>query len=328
MQNTRMLRRALSAAILALGTVVLIQSLAWRGVTFPGFFVMPNRVVPSAGLSDWEGVATGRPLYQQVLVAVDETPADESADAYSAAGAPGPDGTVRYTFSDAGHLETRALPVRTFTPRDHLLVFGAYFLTGLAYLLLAVMASERWSRGAAFRAFAVFGWIAATFAFTAIDLYGRGTFFRLHALAETGLIAGAAQLALVWPRDLLARWPRVRPAIWLGALALAAAYEMFLYDPRAYVVFHNTTQALAAIPVIAFAVGLTFFLGRAAAEASRRGMGTCLAGALVGIVIPAVVFGVSGLSGGMVSVTVSAWLGFVFPLSSLPALRYAGVGAA
>lgn len=328
MQNTRMLRRTLSAAILVLGTTVMIQSLAWRGVTFPGFFVMPNRVVPSAGLSDWEGTAPGIPPYQQVLVAVDEAPVATAADAYAAAGNPGPDGSVRYTFGEGGRLETRALPVRTFTSRDHVLVFGAYFLTGLAYLLLAVIASERWSRSPACRAFAVFGWIAATFAFTAIDLYGRGTFFRLHVLAETGLVAGATQLALVWPRDLTSRWPRLRPAIWVGALGLAAGYELYLYDPRAYVVFHNATQALAAVPVLAFAIGLAFFLGRAAAEASRRGMGTCLAGALVGIVFPAVVFGLSGLSGGMLSVTVSAWLGFVFPLSSLPALRHSAVGAA
>lgn len=328
MQNTRMLRRALSIGILCLGSFALAQSLAWRGITFPGFFVMPNRVVPSAGLPDWAGIEAGRPLYQQVLVAVDEQPADEADDAYRAAGNPGTDGAVRYTFSDAGREETRTVPVRTFTQRDHLLVFGAYFVTGLAYLLLAALASERWERGAAFRGFAVFGWIAAVFAFTAIDLYGRGTFFRLHALAETGLIAGATQLALTCPRDLLARWPRLRPMIWGGMLALAVVYEFFLYDPRAYVVFHNTTQALAAVPVLAFAAGLAFFLGRAAAEVSRRGMRSCLAGALVGIVIPALVFGLSGLSGGMVSVTASAWLGFVFPVLSLPAVRSATVSPA
>jgi hypothetical protein len=328
MQSSRMFRRALSIGILCLGSFALAQSLAWRGITFPGFFVMPNRVVPSAGLPDWAGVATGRPLYQQVLVAVDEQPAGGAEDAYRAAGNAGPDGAVRYTFSDAGHEETRTVPVRTFTPRDHLLVFGAYFFTGLAYLLLAALASERWERGAAFRGFAVFGWIAAVFAFTAIDLYGRGTFFRLHALAETALIAGAAQLALSCPRDLLARWPWLRTVVWGGTLALAAAYELFLYDPRAYVVFHNATQALAAVPVLAFAAGLAFFLGRAAAEASRRGMRWCFAGALVGIVIPALVFGFSGLSGGMVSVTASAWLGFVFPMLSLPAVRNTAVAAA
>ncbi|MCW5890107.1 MAG: hypothetical protein KIT14_06095 [bacterium] len=328
MPHARMLRRALSIGILALGTLALVQSLAWRGAAFPGFFVMPNRVIPSAGLSDWPGVATGRPLYQQVLVAVDDRPAAAAADAYRAAGDAGPGGAVRYTFTDAGREETRTVPARTFTPRDHLLVFGAYFVTGLAYLLLAAIAGERWELGAAFRGFAVFGWIAAVFAFTAIDLYGRGTFFRLHVLAETGLVAGATQLALVCPRDLLARRPRLRSVIWGGTLGLALAYELFLYDPRAYVVFHNATQALAAIPVLAFATGLAFFLGRAAAEARRRGMRACLAGAMVGIVAPAFVFGLSGLSGGLVSVTAAAWLGFVFPVLSLPAVRSRSVAAA
>jgi hypothetical protein len=183
------------------------------------------------------------------------------------------------------------------------------------------MASERWTRSPAFQGFAVFGWIAAVFAFTAIDLYGGGRFFRLHALAEAGLIAGAAHLALVCPRNLLAERPRLRSALYGAALLLAGAYEVFLYDPRAYVVFHNTTQALVAVPVLFFAAALALFLDRAAAEPSPRGLRSCLAGALLGFVVPAIVFGLSGMSGGVVSVTVAAWLGFLFPLLSLPVLR-------
>ncbi len=321
MRTTPMLRRALSAAILCLGLVCFGQSFDWIGRTFPGFFVMPNRVVPSAGLSDWAGVSNGRPLYQQVLVAVNDQPATAGQAAYDAATARGAGQPVTYTFSDAGRLETRTVDMRTFTGRDHGLVFGAYFLSGLAYLLLAAMASEHWTRSNAFQGFTIFGWIGAVFAFTAIDLYDDGIFFRLHALAEAGLIAGAAHLALVCPRNLLAYRPRLRTVLYGAAFALAVAYEVFLYDPRAYVVFHNTTQALVAVPVLFFVAALALFLDRAAAELSPRGLRSCLAGALLGFVVPAFVFGLSGMSGGVVSVTVTAWLGFLFPLLSLPVLR-------
>src|SRR5207253_8105330 len=59
-----LLARGTSAILLAIGALALVHSLGWRGARFPGFFVMPNRVVPSAALPGWSGVAEGRPLYQ------------------------------------------------------------------------------------------------------------------------------------------------------------------------------------------------------------------------------------------------------------------------
>jgi len=45
-----------------------------------------------------------------------------------------------------------------------------------------------------------------------------------------------------------------------------------------------------------------------------------LAGTLVGLVIPAIVLGVSGATGGRIPVNASAWVGFLFPLACLSAL--------
>ena len=59
-----LLARGTSAILLVIGALALVHSLGWRGARFPGFFVMPNRVVPSAALPGWSGVAEGRPLYQ------------------------------------------------------------------------------------------------------------------------------------------------------------------------------------------------------------------------------------------------------------------------
>src|SRR5207249_1785831 len=47
----RLLARGTSAVLLAIGALALVHSLDWRGARFPGFFVMPNRVVPSAALA-------------------------------------------------------------------------------------------------------------------------------------------------------------------------------------------------------------------------------------------------------------------------------------
>ena len=58
-RGATLLPLAVSLAILAIGLVAGVRSLAWRGAPFPGFFVLPNRVVPSAGLPGWSGVAEG-----------------------------------------------------------------------------------------------------------------------------------------------------------------------------------------------------------------------------------------------------------------------------
>ena len=52
MHNRRngLLARGTSAILLVIGALALVHSLGWRGARFPGFFVMPNRVVPSAAL--------------------------------------------------------------------------------------------------------------------------------------------------------------------------------------------------------------------------------------------------------------------------------------
>ena len=54
--SPRLLRGGVVGAALAAGVlllVVIVNTAQWVGTTFPGFFVMSNRVVPSIALPDW-----------------------------------------------------------------------------------------------------------------------------------------------------------------------------------------------------------------------------------------------------------------------------------
>jgi len=84
---------------------------------------------------------------------------------------------------------------------EHLAIFGLYFLSGAAYLMLAVLAGMRWRLGEPYPALTMFGWAGALFCFTATDIYGSGGLFRLHALAETMLFPTTLHLALVCPTN-------------------------------------------------------------------------------------------------------------------------------
>src|SRR3989442_8959092 len=148
----------MSAALLALALIATLHSFAWRGTTFPGFFVMPNRVVPSAALPDWAGVREGRPLYQDVVLAVDGAPVQTGAEAYERAARHRAGEPVEYLLAHGGTLETRTLPLRRFGDEEYVAIFGAYLVTGLAYLLLAVLAGRRWGKAAHYRGLAALGW--------------------------------------------------------------------------------------------------------------------------------------------------------------------------
>ena len=130
--------RLISASVLVLGIMTAFGSLSWRGARFPGFLVMPNRVVPSAGLPSWSGVSDGQPPYQEVLLAVDDTPVTSAADAYRRAAAHRVGEPARYTFARDGVLETHTYPLRQLTDAEYFAIFGAYFIAGLAHSVFAV----------------------------------------------------------------------------------------------------------------------------------------------------------------------------------------------
>src|SRR5207247_9298866 len=103
--------------------------------------------------------------------------------------------------------------------------------------------------------------------------------------------------------------------------AFAAVYEFFAYEPGAYSAMHNLSQALAGIPVLVLAARLALAIDRPPCALGGAGLRRMLAGTLVGLVVPAIVLGVSGATGGRIPVNAPAWVGFLFPLACLSALR-------
>ena len=310
---------AVSLTILAIGCVAGLRSLSWRGAPFPGFFLLPNRVVPSAGLPGWSGVAEGRPPFQEVLLAIDGTPVASGAEGYRRAAAHhGSD--VEYLFARRDGTEKRSYPLRVFTTAEHLAVFGAYLVAGASYLVLAFFAGARWRRDPLYPGLAAFAWASASFAFTGVDVYGPGTLFRLHVLSEAFMPAAAVHLALVCPRDRLAGHRGILPFVYGLALAFGAVYEYFLYQPGAYVLIHNLAQGLAGAPVLVFTALAALAVDEPPVALGPRGIRILLGAMLAGIIVPALAFGLSGLTGGGLPVNVSAWVGFLFPLGTVLAL--------
>lgn len=318
--RTRVLTVAISTAIMAVGIVALVASLGWRGASFPGFFVLPNRVVPSIGLPGWSGVGEGGAPYQMTLLAVDGGALDSAGDAYRRAALHHVGDSVDYQFAKNGRVESRVFPLHRLTSVEHLAIFGLYFLSGAAYLMLAVLAGTRWRMGEPYPALTMFGWAGALFCFTAMDIYASGGLFRLHALAETMLFPTTLHLALVCPTNLLARRPSLRALIYAVAAVIVAVYEGFLYQPAGYSIIHNFVQACGALPALPLAVRLALALDGDPGPIGRSGVRALLAGTVIGNIVPALVFGLSGATGGMLPVNTIAAFPMFFPLLSFVGL--------
>jgi hypothetical protein len=224
---------------------------------------------------------------------------------------------VTYELASPAGVETRTFPLRRLSADEHVAIFGMYLLTGAAYLALAALAGARWREGEPYRGLAMFAWAGAAFAFTGMDLYGPGSLFRLHVLAEACVAATATHLALVCPRDRLATRPGLLPLVY--GLALAGLYEIFLHQPGAYTAIHNFTQGLAAVPVLVLTVGVALAVGQPLPAVRPGCAPLLLVSALAGMVIPGLVLGFSSLTGGSVPVNVSGWTGFLFPLGCVVA---------
>ena len=319
MRRTPIILRAFSIALLAIAIGAFGASTGWRGRTFPGFFLMPNRVVASAGLPDWNGAADGRAVYQHVLLSVDGVPVADALEAYDRASRHALGDPVHYVFAHDGHVERRVFPLRLFTDRDFFATFGMYFLTGLAFLVLAALTAVRWRLGEPYRGLAAFAATSALYLFTALDLYSPGHLFRIHVIAEACLPAAAMHFALGCAPARTRTRGDLLPLIYGIGVVLTAAYEVLLYEPSAYTAVHDLCQALAGLPVFLLVGMLVFATPHPAL--GTRGARQLVAATLVGLVLPATILALSGVTGGRVPVNAAAWFGILFPLGCVRAFR-------
>lgn len=314
--GTRALVRGLPiAAFLAFFACTATNCLSWIGRSFPGFLVMPNRVIASAGLPHWTGTGDGA-LFQHVVLAVDGAPVATSADIYTHV-ADLPAGTpVRYTLARGdGVLEVTIGSMR-FTRTDFALLFGSYVLNGALFGGVAILLWWRRPQSSAQRGALALCLTVAVFALGGADLYGPHHFYRLYVASEALLPAAVMHLALVFPREKLGR---ARPWVLGGLYAcfgvLAAVYEVAHFLPTAFTAVRNVCAGGAGIAAMGLLAALVYDAVGMVVRGQDRTTIVALSGAVAGLVLPAVLLAASGLSGGAIGVTAAAGTAFLLPLS-------------
>ncbi|MEB2286202.1 MAG: hypothetical protein B6D46_00030 [Polyangiaceae bacterium UTPRO1] len=252
---------ALTLAALAVPIVVVaaVDTLHWPGRTFPGFFVMGNRLVPTIGLPGWTGIEAHVPFHAQV-VAVEDVPVASSRAVYAYTSVRPPGTPVRYTFAKGGRTTTLTVATMRFGGRDYWLTVGLYLVFALTSIGTGVAVGILQPRTRAARAFLVQGVCTGVFALTGAALYGPSLWWLspLHLLMQAAFPAAFIHLGLVFPveRRFVARRPEWIAVPYVLALAIAAwAIVGFYAEPPAltglYCSYYFT--ALAIVTLIALA---------------------------------------------------------------------------
>lgn len=303
---------AMGLVAIVIGTLATLSSLRWIGRTFPGFFVVEDRLVPAIGLPHWTASEV-RDLYLSQVVGVDGAPVAEEQEIYDRAAETSPGTPIVYTLRRHGAERTVAIPSERFGGGDWVLLFGSYLLNGAIFLASGILAWVLRPRSMLSNAFLAFGGCCAIFLFTATDFYGPATFLHLYLLANALLPATALQLALVFPEP--HRAVRLRFAGYVPALVVFALYEVFLTRPDvSTVVFVGNTIALGLVGLF-FGARLLRGWWRAGTPLARQRARLITLGTLVGLTLPGLILIVTSLVGSRVGMNASLYAFFLFPLT-------------
>ena len=302
----------LGVATLVAAAVMGMRATRWSGTSFPGFFVLPNRVVASIGEPHWAGTKDGS-LYQSTVVAVDGAPVADSAEVYQRIRQQPSGTTFAVTVQRGSTTDTVRVRSMEFSWKDYSAIFGAYLATGVLYLMLGLLGAWLLPGTHFGRALLFVGSCGGVYTLSAIGIYEPYGGFRLHALAEAFFPASVVYLGLVFPQE---RGRFVRPGVALAcwiSLGLAIPYQLLLDQPGAYSVMHAASETYLGLASFALTGSLIVHYSTAGDD-DKPLLSSATAGVLLGLAVPAVVMTISGLSGGKVPVNICTVTAFLFPL--------------
>lgn len=303
------------AVLLGLALTTGMTSARWLGTVFPGFFVMANKVVASVSLPHWP-VASHRHIYQHAVVAVNGQPVATSDELYAIVRRFPAGSALTYTLEKDGRITQATLPSLTFTPKAYFLLFGAYLFTGLAVAFIGISVWFLTPGAPASVALFIASVTLGLFFLTAADLYAPHWFFRLHVLSEAMFPASFVHLALVFPVDRVRRSrPFVLSTPYLVALALAAAYEVFLDRPAAYSLMHSLCEVYAGSAGPLFLGTILWSYHTTGSHLIRQRIRIIFLGFLGAFALPVALTLLSGLMGGGMTVNYAVFTIGLFPLS-------------
>ena len=300
----------IAAGLMAMALIALVAlgARTWIDRPFAGFFVRADRTVAAIGRSTWSGVPGAR-LYDRTVVAIDGVTITASDELHRRIAVKPVGSPFTYTLTDGVTTETVTIASRRFSATDYWAIFGAYLITGLLYVLLAILAAWTLPAHRLGRALLFVGGAGGLFMLSSADLYPPAGSLRVHALAAAFLPVTLLQFALV-VGNARGRFATIAlPVAWAVSLAAAASMQLLIGNPVATRWVQATGDIALGFALTAATIGLIAARVRVGVEIAPL----LVCAALFGLGVPAVIFLLAGTLGG-VPLNASATLAFLFPL--------------
>ncbi len=308
------LATTLGLVVLAIAAAVSIDAAGWWGRTFPGFLVLPNRLVPVASLPGWP-TQTSEALFLAEVVSVDGRAVSTNGDVYRDVAARPAGSLVAYTFRRDGRTWTSTIESLPFSGGDVMLLFGVFVLNGLVFGLIGIAVWLLRPDLPASRGLLAFGLTTAAFMLSAAGVYGSTPgILRIHMAAEAFFPAALAHLAFVFPARRGQVWRRWAIRLgWVVSAALAVVLQLVLFDLPQSLRLGNLCYLYIGLVGVVFVARMVVAYRRGSAL-ERNKIRVVILAALPGVVFPAVLVALSGVTRGALPVNAAAFTTFLFPL--------------
>ena len=278
-------RWPLGGLLIALPLLVLavMQSAAWIGSTFPGFFVMDNAVVPTVSAFEWPPQRNA--VFHSRVVAVDGRAVKRSGDVYTLVAAQPPGTAVTYTFRKHGATFKETIRSRRFGAWDYAQTYAVLLLFGAAWLVFGIGVGFLRPDSRQARVFLFQSLVAGLYPIAGVFCTSptRSRLSRLYFVLECMFPATWIHLAAVFPVERRLRGATlavVAGAYALSALCTPAVLRGISASPADLVPLH-LTYLYAAVSFAVFFGGLWVQYWRRHSATVRARVKAVLPGAMI-----------------------------------------------
>jgi class 3 adenylate cyclase len=272
---------------------------------FPGFLVNDRLLVSNIGYPEWGGTIAGL-QYPDKILELDGHPVD-SLDELKAYIWDRPVGTpVNYTLKRKDDVFEVSIPTMKFSILDMIIAGGMTSFLGIVYVFLGLVVYVMKPDQKSGHAFFLLCLFVGLFTITVLDMSWIDTgVIRLYLAAAGIFPAAAIHLSLLFPAPVKFAEQRnwVVWAPYTIGIVLGAAMAVLYPDPL-FVVFWQAAVIYLVVSVICL-VGMTLrALIRAPSILGKQRAKTVLFGAAIAFPLPALVFGVQMLQGGLQNIPI------------------------
>ncbi len=327
-QSRKAVGLGVTALVLGVGLVCLINGARRIGHPFSGFLLAKNRIIVSIGRPAWSLDRVERILFAQVI-GVNGHAVDDAGAVRAYVEAQPVDALVTYRLRKGTDVFVEKIEVRRFGFGDFGTVYVTFFVVGLCFALSGLYAFWPRATPAPVSAFAffVFCQVAALVLLTGGDVYGPYWFTDLYFTAHCLTPAALFHFASAYPEPIgdSRRWRRLAIALpYAGALALAVTIPAVMSDASVFLPLVYTVWLLTANAALLYLARLALGLWGARDEALRASLRRALFAILSSSLLASVIFVIyPALKQAVPPVLLVAPLA-ILPLGTASALRRAG----